>query len=84
MHFVRSRNLPFSVDDVRRITQACKVCSEIKPRFFRSAEENILVKATSPWERLSVDFKGPLPSSSSNKYLLTIVDEFSRFAFGFP
>ena len=84
LHFVRSRNLPFSVDDVRRITQACKVCSEIKPRFFRSAEENILVKATSPWERLSMDFKGPLPSSTPNKYLLTIVDEFSRFAFAFP
>ena len=35
-------------------------------------------------ERLSIDFKGPLPSSSKNKYILTVVDEFSRFPFAFP
>ena len=33
-------------------------------------------------ERLSVDFKGPLPGK--NKYVLFIVDEFSRFPFAFP
>ena len=84
LHFVRSRNLPFSVEDVRRVTQSCKICSEVKPRFYRSTEEHNLIKATLPWERLSVDFKGPLPSSTRNKYLLTVVDEFSRFAFAFP
>jgi hypothetical protein len=41
------------------------------------------VKATQPFERLSVDFKGPLPSITGNKYLLTIIDEFSRFPFAF-
>ena len=35
-----------------------------------------------PWERLSVDFKGPLPGK--NKYVLFVVDEFSRFPFAFP
>ena len=34
-------------------------------------------------ERLSIDFKGPLPFSSKNKYLLTVVDEYSRFPFAF-
>ena len=29
-HFVKSRNLPFSVDDVKRMTQACKQCRECK------------------------------------------------------
>ena len=84
LHFVRSRNLPYSVEDVRRITQACKICSEVKPRFYRSAEVHVLIKATAPWERLNLDFKGPLPSSTRNKYLLTVIDEFSRFAFAFP
>ena len=34
-----------------------------------------------PWERLSVDFKGPLPGK--NKYVLFIVDEFSHFSLAF-
>ena len=42
------------------------------------------IKATQPFERLSIDFKGPLPSSTTNKYILTVVDEFSRFPFAFP
>ena len=32
---------------------------------------------------MSIDFKGPLPSSSRNRYLLTVVDEYSRFPFAF-
>ena len=35
-------------------------------------------------ERLSIDFKGPLPSATRNKYLLTVVDEYSRFPFAIP
>ena len=35
-------------------------------------------------ERLSIEFKGPLPSASKNKYFLTIMDEYSRFPFAFP
>ncbi len=30
-HFVKSRNLPYSVDDVRQMTKACKDCAECKP-----------------------------------------------------
>ena len=82
-HFIRARNLPYSVEDVKRVTQGCNVCAQVKPRFFRPPEEN-LVKATRPFERLSIDFKGPLPTVSKNKYLLTIVDEYSRFPFAYP
>ena len=35
-------------------------------------------------ERLNIDFKGPLPSNSKNKFLLTLVDEYSRYSFAFP
>ena len=31
-----------------------------------------------------MDFKGPLPLSSRNRYLLVLIDEFSRFPFAFP
>ena len=34
-------------------------------------------------ERLNIDFKGPLPSSSRNTYLFCVIDEYSRFPFCF-
>ena len=83
LHFVKSKNLPYSVEDVRRLTSSCKVCAECKPRFYQP-ENTHLIKATQPFERLGVDFKGPLPSTDKNLYFLTIVDEYSRFPFVFP
>lgn len=43
-----------------------------------------MIKATQPFERLSIDFKGPLPSVTRDRYILTVVDEFTRFPFAFP
>ena len=83
-HFVRSRNLPFTQDQVRRITSECSSCLKYKPRFFRK-DTGTLIHAISPFQRLNIDFKGPLPMSRrGNRYLLTISDEFSRFPFAFP
>ena len=81
--FVRSRNLPFSVDDVKKITSSCQVCQLCKPQFYTPPVAH-LIKATQPFERLNIDFKGPVPSDSPNKFMLTVVDEFSRFPFAFP
>ena len=78
--FIRSQNLPFSVNDVRKMTKSCQICNECKPRFY-SFEPTKLIKATQPMEKLSLDFKGPLPSNSNNKYILTFVNEYSRFPF---
>ena len=80
-HFVRSKNLPYSVDDVKRVISNCKICAELKPNFYQYSGR--LIKATQPFERLSIDFKGPLPSINRNRYLLTVIDEFSRFPFAF-
>ena len=82
-HFVRARNLPYSVDDIKKVISSCRVCAELKPRFFKPTNPP-LIKSTQPMERLGIDFKGPLPSVTQNKYLLVIVDEYSRFPFGFP
>ena len=82
-HFVRSKNLPYSVEEVRQVTRSCRICAECKPRFHNLAKTQ-LVKATRPFERLNLDFKGPLPSTDRNHYFLNIVDEYSRFPFVFP
>lgn len=82
-HLVKSRNLPFSVEQVKRIVRSCEICAELKPRFFKNKGLR-LINATKPFDRLSLDFKGPLPTNSPNKYILTIIDEYSRFPFAFP
>ena len=81
-HYIRQRNLPYSLDDVKRMTNACAICCEIKPKLFKPPIVN-LIKSSQPFERLSMDFKGPLPSKTKNHYIFTVVDEFSRFPFVF-
>lgn len=56
----------------------------MKSQFYEPSPTQ-LIKAMSPFESFCIDFKGPLPSSSSSKsYILTIVDLFSRFLFAYP
>uniref|UniRef100_A0A2C9LYU2 Integrase catalytic domain-containing protein n=1 Tax=Biomphalaria glabrata TaxID=6526 RepID=A0A2C9LYU2_BIOGL len=83
MHYVRAKNLPFSCDDIRTVIEQCQICTELKPLFFPKLTGE-LIKATQPFERISMDFKEPLPSVSRNRYLLTIIDEFSKFPFACP
>ena len=82
-HYLKTKNIPVSVDDVREALSSCGTCTECKPQFIKPPEKK-LVKATQPFERVSIDFKGPLPSATVNKYLLTATDEFSRFPFAIP
>ena len=82
-HFVKMKNLPYSLDNVKSIIQQCSICAQLKPKFFVPST-SALIKATQPFERLSMDFKGPIPSSTRNRYLLTVIDEYSRFPFAFP
>jgi len=81
IHFVRQRNLPFSIEETKGIGRNCKTCAEVKPQFFEPASRT-LIKAVRPWDRVSVDFKGPVPGP--RPYLLIVVDKYSRFPFVFP
>ena len=82
-HFVRTKNLPYSLDEIKKITSQCPVCCECKPRYHHP-EKVPLIKATQPFERINIDFKGPLPSNNGNKFFLHVIDEHSRFSFVFP
>ena len=82
-HFLRSKNLPFPLEEVRQTCLNCHTCSVLKPPFYRPTQEH-LVKATSAWERINVDFKGPIVTSPrGNRFLFVVVDEYSRFPFAF-
>ena len=54
-HFIRVKNLPYSTDEIRRVVSQCRVCSELKPNFYEPRKSE-LIKATQPFERLSLDF----------------------------
>ena len=43
-----------------------------------------MITALHPFDRISIDFKGPLPTASKNNYLLTVVDAFIQYPFAFP
>ena len=73
----------FLLNDVRKVVNECTICAKIKPKFCKPPETR-LIKATQLMERLSINSKGPLPSSSKNKYLITVIDEYSGFPFAFP
>ena len=82
-HYIKIKNLPYSLEHVKKVCSQCVICSELKPTFFRPPAGK-LVRAMKPFDRISVDFTGPKPSISKNKYLLVMIDEYSRFPFVFP
>ena len=65
------------------MTANCNVCAVVTSRFYKPIETHV-IKATLPMERLSVDFKGTIAGCTKNRYMLTIIDEYSRFPFAFP
>lgn len=80
---MRTKNLPYSLEEIKRITSGCSTCAEFKPRYYKPVRIH-LIKATQSYERIKIDFKGPLPSSNGNHYFLNVVVEYSRFPFVFP
>ena len=47
--FIHSQNLPFPIDDVRKMTKSCQICNKCKPHFY-SPEPTKLIQATKPME----------------------------------
>ena len=66
------------------MVSACETSSELKKPQYAQTEPSHLIKATQPFERLRLDFKGPLSSTNQFRYLLVVCDEFSRFPLAFP
>ena len=83
LHFIKERNLPYTAEDVKKVISNCHVCCEVKPKFFKP-QNSPLIQACRPLQRLNIDFKGPIPSCTKNKFILTVVDEYSRYPFAIP
>ena len=57
-HFVKARNLPYSLNEVPRVRSQCNICAMLNPNFFRP-EKSWLIKTSRPWERLSIERSAP-------------------------
>ena len=83
---LRAYLLPYheiSVNEILKVTNDCKICAGVKPRFFPPPLRK-LIHATSPWQQISIDFVGPKASNTANHYLFTVIDKFSRYPFANP
>lgn len=71
--------------EIRKRIQECDTCAISKPS--QNSRTGYLASHTveKPFERMYVDFVGPLPrSKAGNKFILVCVDAFSRFAWLIP
>ena len=69
--------------DVKRTCAECQICAELKPTFFKP-KPGQLINSRAPFERLSIDFVDPKSYTNANKYLIVIIDEYSRYPLAYP
>lgn len=71
--------------DVEDFVRRCETCAHRKKPAGLQAPLETPYKAESPMEQISMDIVGPLPrSNSGHKYILTVVDHFTRYAEAIP
>ena len=67
---------------VKVFCKCCFTCQRTKPGVARryTRGQMKLFKATAPFEQISVDIVGPLPTSQScNRYIVSMIDKFTRY-----
>ncbi len=60
----------------------CKECQKMNKKIATERPELHPVPVKSPWYHIGMDFVGPIspPSSTGNRYILTVSDYFTKFA----
>ena len=82
-HLVKQRNLAFDLVEVEKLCSSCVICDKIKSKFFKN-DSTQGIGATQPLERLTLSIVGPIAGSDNkHKFLLSAVDEYSQFCWGF-
>jgi transposase InsO family protein len=75
---------PRMLRDIVKYVSKCELCQRSKGN-----RKSVLTRSmnipTRPWSHISVDHVGPLPASDNgNKYILVVIDRFTRYAEAFP
>ena len=61
---------------------SCRICSLVKPEYVNAHLKPFLLDA--PLQLVATDYVGPLPSDRGFRYMLVIIDAFSRFPEVYP
>ena len=76
---------PQMYKDVTKWINGCEPCQRRKFGKNHSQGQNKVVLQTRPFETLSIDLVGPFPENKKgNKYVLTIIDHFTRYPIAVP
>jgi len=71
--------------DVRDCCRSCDVCAMYHRGTVKKQEELQNMCVGAPWERVAIDVTGPHPQSSkANKFMVTVLDHFTKYGFAFP
>lgn len=72
--------------DISKYIQKCKICLQSKPEQKAPAGYMLPRSITDkPWKTVAMDLIGPLPTSKhGNRFILVVVDVFSKFPLIFP
>ena len=65
-HYVNTKNLPYSFEEVKTMVKSCKGCPEVKATFYKPEISQHLIKAIQPFKRISMDFQGTVASIIRN------------------
>ena len=70
---------------VHQVLQACEQCQKYHRGKVHKQGEMKTMNMGAPWERMGIDIVGPFPRSArGNKYMLTVIDHFTKWAEAFP
>lgn len=81
---VKSYFWPFMRKDVNNWTRQCINCQKSKINVYVKSPIQPIEIPRSRFEHIHIDIVGPLPVSNNFKYILTIIDRFSRWPEAYP
>jgi len=71
--------------DVREFWRKCDACKKYHRVSVKKQEELQNMCVGAPWERVAIDVTGPHPQSCmGNKFMVRVLDHFTKYAFAFP
>ena len=83
--FLRQLWWPGKSQDVKNYIESCTVCAKRKGNYGKKASPLMghLLRGSKPFEVIYCDFVH-MPDANGKRYILTIIDSFSRFMYAYP
>lgn len=75
---------PFMKKDINSWTRDCLICQKHKINVYTKSPIQPIEVPKGRFEHIHMDIVGPLPVSNNFKYILTIIDRFSRWPEAYP